>query len=112
MMPWMREPSRKWSRAASTLWKVWITAASALAPAHGAAGQLRADCGEAGEGRERGGANEVVAAGVAVGQRVVLREDRDGRARSIGLAGLGAKGGLQPRHAAFDLDSDFSERAG
>jgi hypothetical protein len=62
---------------------------------HDAAGQLRADCGEAGEGRERGGANEVVAAGVAVGQRVVLREDCDGRARSIGLAGLGAKGRFQ-----------------
>ena len=53
-----------------------------------------------------------MAAGVAVGQRVVLGEDGDGRAGPIGLAGLGAKCGLQSRHAALDHDPHLTQRAG
>ena len=85
---------------------------------HDASGQLAAHRGEAREGRKRGGADEVVAAGMAVGQRVVFGEDGDGRVGSIGsigfaggFAGFGAKRGLQSTNAAFDPDSEFAKRA-
>src|SRR6202022_2517650 len=45
---------------------------------------------------------------------IVFGEDRDGGARFIGsvrCAGLGAKGGLQAAHSAFDFDADLAERA-
>jgi hypothetical protein len=63
---------------------------------HDAEGKTFANSHKSSEGGERSSADEVVAAGVAVGQRVVFSEDRDCRAR---LTDDRAKGGLEAADA-------------
>ena len=64
---------------------------------------------EAYDGRQRCACDQIVAAGVAVGQRVVLGEDRD--RGSAAISKLGAKRGRKAAHGGFHWESQLARGA-